>query len=580
MKRSERFWNVLAVLFCVLPLMASAQTGPQPVARLSTGLAKFGSAVTMVVEIEGARSARIVEVPDVEGLEVSGPGRPSRQEFRSIINGRVSSRSTLRWTLELRPMEIGDFVIPPIVLDVDGRRAQTRELSLKVVKDMRGEDLGFFEIVDAPTKVFEGQPFTLDLRLGWDAQLAVERADLRLPWWQSMPGTLEAEGAPRNVRANWLRFALNGRSEVLVEELDAVRRGDRLYRSFRLKQSLIPTRSGTLDFPTSSLEFATVKRRGIVSQSYESYYATLPAFELEVSTIPEEGRPFDWTGAVGLIETSRRVDRRDVDVGESIKLAVSWIGSGNLEFFDAPDPARLDSFAGFRVLGTEDEFRGDERRVTYDLVPVSPEVDEIPAVPLWIFDPVEERYRQIETEPVPIRVRPLAEGLGLEDEEVTDGGMILDIRDLHLARSEGGEWKRPGASWVAGTFFAIPILWLAGRAWVRRRGDPDSVEARKRRAAAGRLRRELRQCKEAREQGEALQRFLAARSGEAEQAWLGRDPERWLSGAEGRDLDPALAAELAQILGELDERTWAGDGRPMEASVLSSLATRLMKGGL
>jgi hypothetical protein len=577
------FMVVVWMLFGASSVAAAAQSGPVPVARLSTGVAKLGGAVTLQIEIEGARSASILEVPEVEGLSISQPGRPSRNEFRSVVNGRVTRRSSLRWTLEVRPREAGDFVIPPIPLEVDGRRTATRELPLRVVKDLRGEDLGFFEIVDAPQAVFEGQPFTVDLRMGWEATLSIERADLRLPWWGNQPGMLEVEGAARNVRSKWLNFGLNGgRGQVQVEELPQETRAGRRYRCFRLRRNFIPSRDGPLEFSVSVLEFASISQRGFLQNSYESYYALLPAFELNVKTIPEEGRPFDWTGAVGLIEAGRRVDRRDVDVGESIKLAVSWTGPGNLEFFDAPDPARLDSFAGFRVLGTEDEFRGDERRVTYDLVPTSPEVDEIPGLPLWIFDPLLEVYREIETEPVSIRVRPLAEGvgLGLEEEQARGDGVLIDIRDLHLTPAGDEDLTRPGAGRVVGAFFAIGLIWFVGRKYVRRRGDPDSIEARRRRAAARALRRGLKAASSARGQAEVFQGFLAARTGEAQQAWLGRDARRWSADADGAQLDPALASELGDLLAQLDQRTWAGDGRPLEISVLVSLSDRLMKGGL
>jgi len=583
MQMKRWFVVVLCVLFGASGVSFSAQTGPAPVARLSTGLAKLGGAVTLQVEVEGARSASIIEVPQVEGLSISRPGRPSRNEYRSVVNGRVTRRSSLRWTLEVRPRATGDFMIPPIPVEIDGRRTATQELSLRVVKDLRGEDLGFFEIVDAPATVFEGQPFTVDLRMGWDTKLSIDRADLRLPWWGNQPGMLEVEGGARNVRAKWLNFGLNGgRGQVQVEELPEETRDGRRYRSFRLRRTFIPSRNGPLEFSVSVLEFAILRQRGFLQNNYESYYALLPAFEMNVKSIPEDGRPFDWTGAVGLIEAARRVDRRDVDVGESIKLAVSWTGPGNLEFFNAPDPARLDRFAGFRVLGTEDQFRGDERRVTYDIVPTSPEVDEIPGLPLWIFDPLLEAYREIETEPVAIRVRPLADGLGLglEEDESRGDGLLIDIRDLHLETTRSDDTMRPGAGRVVGAFFAIGAIWLVGRRYVRRRGDPDSIEARRRRAAGRALRRGLKTSSNAREQSEVFQGFLAARTGEAEQAWLGRDAARWSADLEGSQLDSGLAAELGQTLDQLDQRTWAGDGRPLENSVLISLSERLMKGGM
>ena len=62
--------------------------------------------------------------------------------------------------------------------------------------------------------------------------------------------------------------------------------------------------------------------------------------------VPEEGRPLDWTGAVGPVEVSRDAQRRDIDLGDSLELSVRYSGSGNLEFFEAPKLERIEGLYG------------------------------------------------------------------------------------------------------------------------------------------------------------------------------------------------------------------------------------------
>lgn len=572
---------IAPALLASLAAATQAQSRPKVSALLSSGVVKFGATAQLNVEVEGARSARILAVPEVDGLKISPPGRPSSSQFVQIINGRQFRRSTLSWSLSVRPTRTGDFTIPPLRVAADGREYTTTELVLTVVKDMRGERLGYFEIVDPPTRIYEGQPFTIDLRMGWDLELPISRANLFLPWWGQLPGTLKLSQGPRNPAGNWLELTVNRRTKVQVQELAPITRAGREFAVLRLRRRYLASRPGTLELPASTFEFAQRGgQRDIFGNSnLERYYVDLPGIRIDVRPVPEAGRPLEWTGAVGALEASRRIDRRDVDVGDSIKLTVSWTGDGNLEFFDPPEPARLDAFAGFRVLGTEDEYRGEERRVTYDLVPVSPELTEIPPLPLWTFDPVLEAYRKIETEPVPIRVRALEGSEGLDDEE-DRGGLALDIRDVKT-RPAGPPLRRPGARWVAMALLGVPALWLLARILVRRRGDPAAPVERRRRAARRRLARDLKRSANAGEQTRALVRFLSARTRDPDQAWLGRSHAEWREGDEGRAvLDMEAAHEMDALRADLDESSYAGTDAAVDSGRILRTADRLLRGGL
>jgi hypothetical protein len=550
---------------------------------LSSGLVKLGSEVRWELQVRGAEQAELLELPRVEGLEISAPSRPriSRQSF---FDGRRSTSWTdTSWSILVRPLGLGEFSIPPARLKLDGREVKTDELSLKVVRDMRGLDLGYFEAKELPARIYEGQPFEINLTFGWDSKLGVQRARLILPWWDRLRGVVELAAPPRDLSSQEIRFGLNSRSQIQVEELSAATRAGVKNRAFRLRKRFLAARPGKLEFPESYLEFAELTGASRLGQTFEEYYVHLPAFSVEVSPIPEEGRPFEWTGAVGQLFVDRRVDRRDVDVGDSIELTLSWTGSANLEFFEPPDLSRVDDFHGFRQLGVSDQFLGDERRVTYDLVPTTPELTEIPPVPLWTFDPGLEGWRKVESESVPIRVRALAQSTELEAEGRERP--VRDIRDLAVEPVARRPWSRPGTGALAGAAVFVPALWLLARTLVRRRGDPDAPEQRRRRRARRKLARELGAARTSAQQSAALQTFLAGRTGESDPAWLGRDPVEWAA-ERAPELDPELVGDLASLLEELDRNTWgesSGNG-PAESMLpresILQLADRLIRGGL
>ncbi len=603
MQRRSRFWPVMlgtllggmALLVPALAAQRSSQAQSEVSSMLSSGVVKLGGSVIWTVQVQGTTEARIVQLPKVQGLSIDPPGAPVVKHAVNSISGRTTVSTGLVWSLLVQPKDIGDYTIPPLKLEVDGREVLTDELSLRVLRDLTGEDLGYFEIQSPPERVYEGQPFTLDLRCGWDAELDVGSARFILPWWGQLRGVIDIASSDRDFSAQVLNFGLNRGSQVHVEELQHQTRNGRDFRQFRLRRRYLASRSGTLAIPESHLEFGTLvpgtQRNVFGGAELVDHYVHLPAFSIEVRAIPEEGRPFEWTGAVGEFSVSRQANRRDLDAGESLELTVTWSGQGNLEFFEPPDVTRLPAFAGFRSFGTKSEFLDGERRVTYDLVPTSPEITEIPPVPLWIFDTKTETYRTIETENVPIRVRAPKSTSTLTTEG--EHGPVSDIRDIEVQPAEADALPRPGAATLGVAFVGVPVGWLLLRAFARRRGDPNAPEQRARRRARRELARALTRAGTPAEQGAALVHFLAARTGEPEQAWLGRDPIEWARERATRSLDPdgtnqgapaqEALRELTALFDELDLHTWGGQGTastPLPRERILAVAEKLEAGGL
>jgi hypothetical protein len=299
-----------------------------------------------------------------------------------------------------------------------------------------------------------------------------------------------------------------------------------------------------------------------------------------VLELPEAGRPIDYTNAVGTLNANASVDRRDVDAGDSIKLSVEWTGEGNLEFFEPPDPSRMDAFKDFRLYGTNDRKTPDRRVVTYDLAPVSPDAKAIPPVPLVVFDPAKKAYVTIATEPIPIRVRALKTSSGLATEASTKPEPGIDIKDIQTVPGRETDPPSPGGGVVLATTLGVPLLWFGLRTLVRRRGDPDAPAARARRAARRALQRGLAGAKTASDQARALEAFLGARSGEHAQAWIGRDPLAWSAGFVRPRLSEESAKSLKGLMGRLDERAWARGDAPIETAEIERAADEVLEGGL
>lgn len=581
--------TILLALLLASPLAAQGETTYG--ARLSSGLVRLGEELTLIVQVENARSAELKKVHRVDGLRIGAIGQPYRREYQELSPGRRIVTITRTWQVPIRALEVGEYDVPGVLIEIDGRDVTTDPMRLKVVEDLKGSELGFFDVSVPDTEIVEGQPIVLEMTFGWDAGLSsrINVANLILPWWGRLPELLELETPPA-LTAQEVQISLNDSGRIVVDEIPSVTRNGRRFRSFRLRRVFLPTRPLSIDLPQPFLEFGQHEQRGFLGTSRgkrETYFVSGDAVSIEVVPLPTEGRPLDYTGAIGTMAVAADAEPRDVDVGDSIKLAVTYTGDGNHQFYDAPDISRDDAFDGFRVFGRATKTKNLSRHeVVYDLAPLSDSVSEIPPIRLSAYDPVEKAYVEVATERIPIRVRPLESPVSLTAEG--DGTAFAnDIRDV-VAELPGNPGEKaaapPGPVALALLGGGVLFFWLALRTEVRRRrGDPDAPLERRRRRALKALGKELGRASEPSEELRALLRFLAARTRESDWAWVGRDPVEHLEahtelgdGAQG-------SRDLAQAIARLERATYAtrknGDAHPKQGEILE-LAGRLVRGGL
>ena len=495
------------------------------------------------------------------------------------IRDRAYSQVSATWTVSVRPQAVGDYEIPPVTVEAAGQRFTTEALHLTVVQDITGEDLGYLEIQPSATRVYEGQPVSIELLFGWDAATEVNFAELNLPWWGALSGAIELAQPDIAPDRRASGIVVNRSTEVVAEQLEPRMRNGRRFLALRLVKNLLPTRPGKLEFSSSFFQFGLRSRAFFERrQRDQSHFVQAQPFALEVLPLPSEGQPLDFSGAVGALAVRAAADVRDVRVGDSIKLTVDWTGQGNLEYFRAPDPAVLDAFRAFKVYGATEEKGPGRRRVVYDLAPLSTEVSEIPPLALSVFDPTAERYTALTSEPIPIRVRALERTNALGDEEQAFERDIADIdaRPLGAAGERGG----PGTDrFLVAAVLGVPLLGLLTRARVRRtRGDPSAPLEQRRRLARRRLAQALERAGDAPAQRAAFLEYLAARTRESATAWDGRDLAQWARRARSRP-SLALATRLASELARLDAAVFGGGALPERAALLAG-AEALEKEGL
>jgi hypothetical protein len=110
------------------------------------------------------------------------------------------------------------------------------------------------------------------------------------------------------------------------------------------KTVLYPQKSGKLDIEPLSmdidLELPTNRRNffGQVLTTQSNKRVSAGAKTINVKSLPENGKPADFTGAVGNFKFEAKPTKTSLKHGESLELKVVVSGKGNLKLFDLPKP--------------------------------------------------------------------------------------------------------------------------------------------------------------------------------------------------------------------------------------------------
>lgn len=188
------------------------------------------------------------------------------------------------------------------------------------------------------------------------------------------------------------------------------------YRYVVLKRVVLyPQKSGELDIePLAlevSLEVPTDKRNFFGERIYANTNKTVSAGRrtLQVRALPENGKPADFSGAVGDLDFEVTTSKTSLKATESLQATVSVSGSGNLKLFQLPKltlPSSLEVY--------EPEFKEDIRTnisgmqgsvsEEYTIVPGFQGKYPIPPINFSFFNPRTETYERMRSGEITIEV--------------------------------------------------------------------------------------------------------------------------------------------------------------------------------
>jgi len=478
---------LLPTLVALLAALASTAYAADVSFRVLAREAWVGSPATIEIQVDDASTIATPVLPEVDGAEIRLlPGERS-SSFTSIVNGRVTTRKSRTFIVEVRPMREGPITIPPIEVVADGQAWRSEAVVIVAKRSDAGDLLQAFVAAD-PARVHLGESTLATLRI---VIRPFSDPDLGLTLNpDEMWSLVDLDRSDLGVFLGALRELAAQRRRPRGREIDL---DGRIHYQYDLSTRMQPLRAGPPDLGDLriALRYPTGIRVGRDFFGRAEYtlagtrpISVVPAVEpIEVLPLPLDGRPGSFSGAVGAFSIEATAAPTRVSVGDPITLSIRIVDRSprpqSLELLKAPPiAAQPDLAAEFRIPPDPlaGVVEGRSKTFTATLRPRSAATTEIPPIEFAWFDPAEGRYRTATTSRIPIEVREtealdLSQVLGVRAEPrgaampVLDGGLHPDAPlDAALLRNEA---VAPGWRWLGVAL--LPPLVAGATVLLRRR---------------------------------------------------------------------------------------------------------------
>ena len=500
--------------------------------RLESTTLEVGEAVDaqLICTNTGEPQAPQFSVPAGLDLQITNP-IPAQFSQTSIINGRRSQKTTYTYSMRLTARKEGIYTLGPISVVGEASTFQTSPVRVtvqrkQVASQSEADQYVFVRMNVEPRSLYVTESFTATLVIG----IRKVEIDGRIVDMENLLQTVDARASELSVFGT--RFSS---SELTMADSTGRRHPYVLFKSARevRTEEVGPMSVGPVFL---KVNYPTALRRGFfggleIARSRKET-ARADAITVDVKGPPEQGRPADFTGAIG--QFTMQVDAKPtrVEQGRPITLSI-FIQGAPLEGVAGPDLGKQAELAS-RFDFAADELTGDiENRAKVFRRAIFPKQhgeQTVPPITWSYFDPRVEQYVILTSKPIPLIVDPASPGsvvMSSGEQEVSErngaalkvvhGGISPNYVDPELVLADMS--LRLSTPATAAALTAPPLLCLTMTLIVRHRSrlKGDVRYARRRRArrhAQGLIDRALRDGDPARQLTElshAMTSYLADR---------------------------------------------------------------------
>lgn len=419
--------------------------------------------------------------PSFEGFEVLMGPSTSRSSSTSIVNGEVTSTSTITYTYILLGVEEGEHQVPAASIVADGKSVNSNTLKIKVLP---------------PDKTTSGQSNQSKANSSSNSNGQISNNDLFITATVNKTNAYEQEAILLTYK---VYFTVNLRElEIKMPDLKGfhtqevqLQRGQpvlehyngRNYNALVWSQYvLFPQQTGKLEIPSINFD-ATVsvrtQQRNVDpfdiffngGSTYVDVRKTIstPKLAINVSPLPS-GKPESFTGGVGEFTMNSSISTTELKANEAVTLKLEISGVGNMKLIDTPEVLYPQDFETYdpkienKFSLTRNGLSG-KKIVEYLAIPRHAGTFTIPPVEFSYFDLKTKSYKTLTTESYELHV---AKGEGSSEQVVSSFTNKEDVKligqDIRYIKT-GEVALTPKSVFLFGTFtyylcYIVPTLLL------------------------------------------------------------------------------------------------------------------------
>lgn len=332
-------------------------------------------------------------------------GGPSSSVNQSWINGKVSYSQAYIYVVE--PKRIGEFTIEPAKIEYKGKIIKSNTVKITVTKE-----------VEIPK-----DPNNPNYIAQQNIHLVAEVSKLN-PYVGEGIYVVYKLYVSENISLNGSRVSESPQykgfwnQDIDVKQVNFKRgkyNGEN-YRYVILKKAvLIPQRSGKLIIEPIKMDFSVGIPTGrgdffgnMITRNI-NYSTKSTAKTVHVKALPEEGKPIDFSGAVGEFNFKVLANKNVLKANEVAQINVEVSGRGNFKLFEIPKittPAELEVYTPEHKEQVTTSLSGLRGSISdsYTVVPQFKGKYKIPEVTFSYFNPKEKKYVTITSEAIIVDV--------------------------------------------------------------------------------------------------------------------------------------------------------------------------------
>ena len=459
----KRYLILIICLTAVVVTMAQQITGRAP-SQVAVGEQFRLSYTVNTDDVKGFRAGNIPEEFDV----LMGPSTSTQSSYQ-LVNGHMSSSSSVTYTYILSANKNGSFTIPPAQAQVSGKTIHSNELHIKVSGQAQSGGQGGRqqgrageEIRPAGSSISGSDLF---IKVSASKQHVREQEPILLTYKvYTLVGLTQLNGKMADLKSFYTReVPLPAEKSFKVETFNG-----RPYRTVTWQQYVMfPQATGKLEIPSITYEGLVVQQNRNIDP-FEAFFnggsgyievkkqITAPGITIQVDPLPQ--RPANFSGGVGQYTISASLDKTQVKANDPVKLRVVVNGAGNMKLLKQPVvkfPKDFDSYDAKVTDNTKLTTQGLEGSIIYDFlaVPRHQGEFEIPAIEYIYFDTRANAYKTVKTESFKLSV---AKGDGTGTVATFNGQEDVKLLNSDIHYIKTGMTRQRG---INDFFFGSPAYW-------------------------------------------------------------------------------------------------------------------------